>query len=97
MPINQDEWSKGSILSKLKPTVIKFLEGNRSQAFTDVEILESLKQDNQSVSSQGGLLTGMDSLLLLRQKLKELISEEVIESKLIEIEDSSSMMYYKFK
>ncbi len=96
MPINQDEWSKGKILSKLKPTVIKFLEGNRSQAFTDVEIMESLKQNNQNVSSQD-FLTGMDSLLLLRQKLKELISEEVIESKLIEIEDSSPMMYYKFK
>ena len=90
MPISDDEWNKGKIKSGLKDTMLSFLESRRSQAFTDIEILETCKQSDQDFSSDS------DSLLLVRQKLEELIKENKVKSKLIEIENSSPKMYYKY-
>ena len=93
MPINENEWSKGRVQSQLKPTILKFLEGNRSQAFTEMEIIELVEQFSCDSTS---FLLDIESSSSIRQALEELTIDKKIQSKLIERENLSSVVYYKY-
>ncbi len=95
MPINEDEWNECQLPSKLKPEIISFLESNKSDAYTDMEILDYMQ--NFSDEPWGGFLTSMGSLRPIQEALKELIDEGTIETKTIDRENSSPAQYYKAK
>lgn len=95
MPISEDEWNKGQLPSKLKPEIISYLEDNKSEAYTDMEILEYMK--NFSDEPWGEFLKSLGSLRPIQEALKELVGEGKIETKTVDREKSSPTQYYKAK
>ena len=95
MPISEDEWNKGQLTSKLKPEIISYLEDNKSEAYTDMEILEYMKNFNDE--PWGGFLKSLGSLRPIQEALKELVDEGKIETKTVNRENSSPAQYFKAK
>ena len=93
MPINESEFNEGKIENGLNDAILDYLNGDKSQAFTAMEILDHLKQFSKK--PWGKFLTEMGSLRPIRAALSGLESEGKIESKTIELEEDSSDTYYK--
>lgn len=95
MPINEDEWNKGELPSKLKPEILSLLESNKSNAYTDWEILNYMTKFSNE--SWGFFLRSTKSLVSIQKALTELVDKDKIESKTIERENSTAAQYYKAK
>lgn len=94
MPISGKDWDKGKIESKLKPEILNFLEEDVGMAFTAIEVLDHISQFNEPWAQ---FTKGMGSLHVIQQILEELINENKIESKMVEIEGGSPEKYYMFQ
>ena len=94
MPISGKDWKEGKVESKLKPEILSFFEEDSGIAFTAMEVLIHIQQFSEPWAQ---FATGMGSLRVVQQILDELIAENKIESKMVEIEGSSPEKYYIFQ
>lgn len=94
MPISEDVWKAGKIPSRLKIEIVGFLQKS-PQAYTASEILNYLMQFRGE--HWGEFLGFMGSMATLEKALSELIKDDRIESKMIDREESSPIMYYRVK
>lgn len=94
MPISEDVWRVGKIPSRLKIEIVGFLHKSQ-QAYTANEILNHLMQFRSE--HWGEFLGFMGSMATLEKTLGELIKDGKIESKMIDREESSPIMYYRAK
>lgn len=94
MPISEDIWGAGKIPSRLKIEIVGFLQKS-PQAYTAGEILNHLMQFRGEY--WGEFLGFMGSMATLEGVLGELIKDGKVESKMIDREESSPIMYYRAK
>ena len=95
MPISEDEWHKGKVQHDVKSLIVKFLESRKTNAFTEIEILDNLKQNSNESWTEH--LNNSEQDVIFGNALDELIYNKTIKSKSIELKGSTPMMYYKFK
>jgi hypothetical protein len=95
MPISADEWNKGQTSSQLEAMIETFLQQNKGQAYTSLEILSNLYQsrlhDLPNFLSNLGL--NFSLMFGIQSALKKLGDKGIIKSKIIEKNGFSGEYY----
>jgi hypothetical protein len=68
MPIEKSEFDSGVVLSELEKAVVSFLEKNRNNAFTSIEIMDGINvktnfSDLWKAIASGIIIFGMPTIL----------------------------------
>jgi hypothetical protein len=69
MPIEKSEFDSGVVLSELEKSVVSFLENNRSNAFTMLEIMDGINLETNfgdlwKAIESGIIIFGMPTILV---------------------------------
>jgi hypothetical protein len=88
LPIDSDEFAKGRKIAGIERTILQFLKGNKTKAFTQPEILSSLYA--YDTSSWGAIVKGVLIALGVERALEGLVRDGSVRAKQIE-----NQTYYK--